>query len=287
MENTIKTEALEIAEGLLDDWQSDSFAFFTYLLNRHDCSEEAPQKRSFTIDRWLDFAGCIFEENADYLNSALANEFKANLLVFANINQEHVYLSRLNSLLERTSEALRESINWDKHLRDASINLGLKLDPLEADDLKTKKMLDKAIQIIAFSFDEVLLLAPTSIVLSQYPEKFKYLHINLGNRPSSESASIPKDRPDSPSSKTIATKDQILLLSELGVFDLPSIKNLTAENRGKLFARLLNRNEKNVTEYIRNCNPNGNKQAEDNPYIYENKVASIEQLLKEVGFIKK
>ncbi|MVM34099.1 hypothetical protein GO755_28965 [Spirosoma sp. HMF4905] len=83
------------------------------------------------------------------------------------------------------------------------------------------------------------------------------------------------------------TKDQVLLLNELGVFDIPSIKNLTTENKGKLFARLLNRNEKNVTECIRNCDPKGNRQAADNPYIYANKVSSINQLLASLGFFTK
>ncbi|GAB4012863.1 hypothetical protein GCM10028808_30370 [Spirosoma migulaei] len=87
--------------------------------------------------------------------------------------------------------------------------------------------------------------------------------------------------------KETYTKDQILLLNELGVFDLPAIKRITTENKGRLFALLLNRNEKNVTEYIRNCDFKGNKQAEDNPYTYENKVAAIKQLLIEVGFFKK
>ena len=93
--------------------------------------------------------------------------------------------------------------------------------------------------------------------------------------------------PEVKNSKDFPTKDQILLLHELGIFDIPAIKILTMENKGKLFARLLNRNEKNVTEYIRNCDPNANKQAEDNPYIYENKVAAVNQLLKDVGYFIK
>ena len=87
--------------------------------------------------------------------------------------------------------------------------------------------------------------------------------------------------------KETPTKNQILLLHKLGVFDAQAIKNLTTENKGKLFAWLLNRNEKNVTECIRNCDPNGNKQAVDNPYIYENKVAAVNQLLKDVGYFTK
>ncbi|MDB5244076.1 MAG: hypothetical protein JWP57_4702 [Spirosoma sp.] len=87
--------------------------------------------------------------------------------------------------------------------------------------------------------------------------------------------------------KETPTKDQILLLNELGVFNLPAIKALTTENKGKLFAWLLNRNEKNVTECIRNCDPKHYQQAKDNPYIYENKVITVNQLLESVGFLKK
>ena len=85
-------------------------------------------------------------------------------------------------------------------------------------------------------------------------------------------------------SKETPTKDQVLLLHLLGILDMPNIKKLTTENKGILFARLLNRHEKNVTECIRNCDPMGNKHNEDNPYFYENKVNTANQLLKDVKF---
>ena len=94
-------------------------------------------------------------------------------------------------------------------------------------------------------------------------------------------------QPDEKSEKETPTKDQILLLHKLGILDLPAIKDLTTENKGKLFARLLNRNVKNVTECIRTCHPTGHKQAADNPYIYENKVNAVNQLLTDVGFFTK
>lgn len=107
------------------------------------------------------------------------------------------------------------------------------------------------------------------------------------------SESVPNSKELSPNEyvvdkpKDTPTKDQILLIHLLGILDIPSIKNLTTEKKGQLFGRLLNRNEKNVTEYIRNCDPNGNKQAEDNPYTYENKVDAATQLLKDIGFLGK
>jgi hypothetical protein len=50
----------------------------------------------------------------------------------------------------------------------------------------------------------------------------------------------------------LTTKQQILLLHILGIFDLPHIQSLTEQKRGILFGYLLNRNEKNTEDTIRN-----------------------------------
>ena len=117
------------------------------------------------------------------------------------------------------------------------------------------------------------------------PEWSKYIKCVDMTSPTDQEPN--SEEPDVKNSKETFTKDQILLLNELGVFDIPAIKDLTTENKGKLFARLLNRNEKNVMECIRNCDPSGNKHAEDNPYIYENKVSAVNELLAIIGFSKK
>jgi hypothetical protein len=49
----------------------------------------------------------------------------------------------------------------------------------------------------------------------------------------------------------LSNKQQILLVHKLGILDLPTIKNLTTQNQGKLFAKLFGRNEKNTEDYIR------------------------------------
>jgi hypothetical protein len=50
----------------------------------------------------------------------------------------------------------------------------------------------------------------------------------------------------------LSTKQQILLLQTLGIFDLPQICSLTEKKRGILFGNLLNRHEKNAEDTIRN-----------------------------------
>jgi len=50
----------------------------------------------------------------------------------------------------------------------------------------------------------------------------------------------------------LSHKQQTLLLEHLGFFDLPKFTNLTTEKKGILLSYLLNRNEKNSTEYFRN-----------------------------------
>lgn len=50
----------------------------------------------------------------------------------------------------------------------------------------------------------------------------------------------------------LSTKQQILLLHKLGIFDLEQIQSLTEQKRGILFGNLLNRNEKNAEDTIRN-----------------------------------
>ena len=89
--------------------------------------------------------------------------------------------------------------------------------------------------------------------------------------------------PNEKPAKGLEHKAQIMLLYELGVFELEQIKNLTTEKKGKLFSMLLNRNEKNSTEYIRNINPDGNKNTDLNPYNIAKQVNAVKELLKEIG----
>lgn len=89
--------------------------------------------------------------------------------------------------------------------------------------------------------------------------------------------------PNQKSNKGLDHKAQIMLLNELGVFKLSEIANLTNEKRGKLFSLLLNRNEKNTTEYIRNINPTGNKNTELNPYNIPRQVDCVKKILIEIG----
>lgn len=50
----------------------------------------------------------------------------------------------------------------------------------------------------------------------------------------------------------LTTKQQIFLLEKLGIFESPNVQSLTEQKRGVLFGHLLNRNEKNTEDTIRN-----------------------------------
>jgi hypothetical protein len=86
---------------------------------------------------------------------------------------------------------------------------------------------------------------------------------------------------DQVSARQMSHKQQILLLMKLGVFDLPIVSKLSTQNQGKLFSRLLSRNEKNTEDYIRYKNGRNvdKKFSLEGPTV-QNEVIS---LLKELG----
>lgn len=85
--------------------------------------------------------------------------------------------------------------------------------------------------------------------------------------------------------KGITHAQQILLLDELGFFELEMVKNLTEQKKGLLVSQLLNRNPKNTEEMIRN------KQGADkeSKYFIKNKrnIEIINQIISKVNSIKK
>ena len=85
----------------------------------------------------------------------------------------------------------------------------------------------------------------------------------------------------------LTSKQQIALLNQLGVFDLEIFEQLSAINKGKLFSYILNRDEKNITEYIRNRDMPKNNVSMDAYFVNtpEN-LKKINELLTEVGLIK-
>ena len=85
-----------------------------------------------------------------------------------------------------------------------------------------------------------------------------------------------------PVKQMLRSKEQIMLLNEIGFFELDFVKNLTTESKGRLFSKLLNRNWKNITEYIRYCDPDGHKSMEDNPYRHSTYLAKIQKFIEEL-----
>jgi len=79
----------------------------------------------------------------------------------------------------------------------------------------------------------------------------------------------------------LSHKQQILLLFNLGFFDLPKIKELSIQKKGRIISAIINRDEKNASDYIRYFN---GKNIESK---YECKtptnLKAVNQILKEVG----
>lgn len=85
--------------------------------------------------------------------------------------------------------------------------------------------------------------------------------------------------PDSPKDK-LAHKQQILLLKQLGFFDIPLIKNLTTVKKGKLISHLLNKNEKESLEIVRGLMGKPDKKYDTKTI---NNIEVINNLLNELG----
>ena len=77
----------------------------------------------------------------------------------------------------------------------------------------------------------------------------------------------------------LSHKQQILLLKQLGFFELPIFQKLTTKQKGKLVSHLINRTEKDSLELIRGMNGKTVK-----PYIIKTKVntETVNKLLSEL-----
>jgi hypothetical protein len=79
-------------------------------------------------------------------------------------------------------------------------------------------------------------------------------------------------------------KQQVILLERLGVFQSELLNSLTIEQKGKLFSHLLNRDEKNTTEYIRNLNMPKKSVSKDVYFVKtDENIKKVSQLVKELG----
>lgn len=85
----------------------------------------------------------------------------------------------------------------------------------------------------------------------------------------------------------LALKQQILLLENLGFFEIPLVKQLTETQKGKVFGYLLNRNHKNTEDAIRYRNMNKNQVPKDSNFVRtEKNLNRVSEILKEVGLDK-
>lgn len=78
-------------------------------------------------------------------------------------------------------------------------------------------------------------------------------------------------------------KEQIVLLNELGFFELDKVKNLTPPVKGKLVGKLLNRSVKNSELCIGAMNPSKPMNSENNPYRIPKYLEGIKSFFAEVG----
>lgn len=81
-----------------------------------------------------------------------------------------------------------------------------------------------------------------------------------------------------PKQKETTTKQQVLLLHTLGIFNLPEFGKITVQQQGILFGFLLNRNAKNTEDTIRNRFDESQFSAKDKQKVLE--------LLQQLGIAK-
>lgn len=97
----------------------------------------------------------------------------------------------------------------------------------------------------------------------------------------------PQETLQNGSNNSLSHKQQILLLEKLGVFEIAEIKKLTGLQKGKLFSILLNRNEKNTTDYIRNKDVRKGLVSMDKDFVKsDSNVKRVSEILKEIGLEK-
>jgi hypothetical protein len=126
-------------------------------------------------------------------------------------------------------------------------------------------------------------------VCEEFSVDFSQLHFKLGLKLSpveyekDENDIIIKKERGGKKKTALTHKQFILLLYQLGVFDVPSIKQLTFSAKGKLFSTLLNLDEKNTTEYIRNVQALRLAVSMDKYFIQtESNLKTVEDFIKEL-----
>ncbi len=82
-------------------------------------------------------------------------------------------------------------------------------------------------------------------------------------------------------------KQKVLLLHEIGVFDLPKIAEITDVNKAKLFGSILQSSVDNTEDLIRYRGQKSSKGIKDAVFLHDQKTTEkVNEVLKEVGIVK-
>lgn len=84
--------------------------------------------------------------------------------------------------------------------------------------------------------------------------------------------------------KTLNNKAKILVLKEIGFFDLPKVEPLTLEKRGKLISELLGMDFDNAKDYIGNIYDKKGEAGNKSPYNIQSK-KQAKEILSLIGII--
>lgn len=92
----------------------------------------------------------------------------------------------------------------------------------------------------------------------------------------------PKEETEKPTKDKLTNKQQILLLNQLGFFDLDFFNDLNETQKGVLVSHIVNRDEKNSEDNVRYVR--GKKTKEETRKIFtEKNIKTVNELLEKIG----
>jgi len=89
------------------------------------------------------------------------------------------------------------------------------------------------------------------------------------------------ENPENEKKNKLSHKQQILVLFYLGFFDLPKIKELSNQKKAKIISAIINKDEKNTSDYIRYYN--GKKTLNKFNCKTPANISVVNQILKEIS----
>lgn len=195
-----------------------------------------------------------------------AQQNAAELLKFYSGKSHELYKLSIKDIRETLKKYLsvEEKINFLKEVLSSVINHKIEINQ-EIDETYSPEEQINSIYPIQLSVQE--LEKEVKALLIDYQEISKLTPLPQTN--------------DIVKENGLSHKQQVLFLFQIGFFDLPQIKNLSIQDKGKIVSTITNKDEKNSSDYIRyfngkNIEPKFNCKTPKN-------IEAVNLILKELG----